>query len=387
VDGSAGDSDLAWQYHYMLNEYRLHEKLCGFIFTEFHDVVNEFNGYYRIDDTDKDFGYQDFCRGMSLKDLHAPDFVATDCAPVQSLPGGAQASIPLVISSFSAAHHGEDCRLVWELWHDGLQGRVTDASGEIALPRFGFGATALDPLTITLPQEKALCVLSLYLTNSQGEVISRNFTTFDVQAALPASLLDVPVCQGQPSGFAPVWQALQGDKLCLGGEGEVVYDIALPQELASLSSLIIHAELGSKRVLTKDGQAESNVKADLDFMHGYLVDRGDFSNSYWMTDESRFPSEVEVLVNGQSIRTISLENDWADARGVLSWLRQPNPRKLDEAGSYGEDQHIVVPSRLLPQILRDGKLLLTFRVKGHGGLAIYGSSCGRYAHGLTLEMA
>ena len=59
VDGSAGDSDLAWQYHYMLNEYRLHEKLCGFVFTEFHDVVNEFNGYYRIDDTDKDFGYQD----------------------------------------------------------------------------------------------------------------------------------------------------------------------------------------------------------------------------------------------------------------------------------------------------------------------------------------
>ncbi len=387
VDGSAGDSDLAWQYHYMLNEYRLHEKLCGFIFTEFHDVVNEFNGYYRIDDTDKDFGYQDFCRGMSLKDLHAPDFIATDCAPVQSLPGGAQASIPLVISSFSAAHHGEDCRLAWELWHDGLQGRVTDASGEIALPRFGFGTTTLDPLTITLPQEKALCVLSLYLTDSQGEVISRNFTTFDVQAALPVNLLDVPVCQGQPSGFAPVWQALQGDKLCLGGEGEVIYDIALPQGLASLGSLTIHAELGSKRVLTKDGREESNVKADLDFMHGYLVDRGDFDNSYWMTDESRFPSEVEVLVNDQLIRTISLENDWADARGVLSWLRQPNPRKLDEAGSYGEAQHIAVPSRLLPQILRDGKLLLTFRVKGHGGLAIYGSSCGRYAHGLTLEMA
>ena len=37
---------------YMLNEYRLHEKICGFVFTEFHDVVNEFNGYYRIDEYD-----------------------------------------------------------------------------------------------------------------------------------------------------------------------------------------------------------------------------------------------------------------------------------------------------------------------------------------------
>ena len=39
ADGSAGDSDLAWQYRYMLNEYRLHDKLSGFVFTEFHDVV------------------------------------------------------------------------------------------------------------------------------------------------------------------------------------------------------------------------------------------------------------------------------------------------------------------------------------------------------------
>ena len=386
VDGSAGDSDLAWQYHYMLNEYRLHEKICGFIFTEFHDVVNEFNGYYRIDDTDKDFGYQDFCRGMSLKDLHAADFVAVDCPPVQTMQGGAQASVPMVISSFSAAHHDEDCTLRWELWYDALEGRTVAQSGEIALPRFGFGTTALEPLTVTMPAEKAVAVLSLYLTDSQGEVISRNFTTFDVQAALPAGLIDVPVCQGKPSGFAPVWQAIQDDKLCLGGEGEVVYDVALPENLQTISSLTIHAELGSKRVLTKDGRGKIDAKADLDFMHGYLVDRGDFDNSYWMTDESRYPSTVEVLVGGQLIRTVQLENDWADARGVLSWHYQPQPRKLDEAGSYGEAQHISVPSRLLPQILRDGKVQLIFRVKGHGGLALYGVKSGRYAHGLTLEI-
>ncbi len=41
----------------MLNEYRLHENICGFVFTEFHDVINEFNGYYRIDNQKKNFGY------------------------------------------------------------------------------------------------------------------------------------------------------------------------------------------------------------------------------------------------------------------------------------------------------------------------------------------
>ena len=121
-------------------------------------------------------------------------------------------------------------------------------------------------------------------------------------------------------------------------------------------------------------------------MRGYLVDRGSFANSYWMTDDTRFPSEVDVMVNGEVIETITLANDWADARGVLSWYRQPNHRKLDEAGSYGEAKHIAIPSRMIPSILRQGKMKLTFRVKDQGGLALYGRNCGRYAHGMLLEI-
>lgn len=115
------------------------------------------------------------------------------------------------------------------------------------------------------------------------------------------------------------------------------------------------------------------------------MDRGAFENSYWMADESRIPSEVEVLINGEPVDALHLENDWADARGMLSWHRQPNPRKLDEAGSYGEQKRIAVPSRLLPAIQRDGRLPLTLRVKGQGGLVLYGRSCGRYPHGLLVE--
>ena len=62
IDGGAGDSDLAWHYRYMLNEFRRHDKLCGFVFTEFRDVTNEFNGYYRLDGTDKNLGTRILCR-------------------------------------------------------------------------------------------------------------------------------------------------------------------------------------------------------------------------------------------------------------------------------------------------------------------------------------
>ena len=385
VDGSAGDSDLAWQYHYMLNEYRLHEKLCGFVFTEFHDVVNEFNGYYRIDDTDKDFGYQDFCRGMSLRDLHTADFLAVDCPPMQTVAPGAQVAVPLVLSSFSDAHHGEVCAVAWELWHDGLNGRVSDAHGEFALPLFGWGTTRLQNLTVTMPTENAAAVLSLYLKAADGSVITRNFTTFDVRAALPGNFVEVPVCSGSTSGFEPVWNALMDDKLCMGGEGEVTYEIDLPEGASPLRDVNIYLEAGAKRVLKKDRREVGAEQVDLGFMRGYLVDRGAFENSYWMTDESRIPSDVEVLINGEPVDVLHLENDWADARGMLSWHRQPNPRKLDEAGSFGEQKRIAVPSRLLPAIQRDGRLTLTLRVKGKGGLALYGRSCGRYPHGLLVE--
>lgn len=54
--GNSGDSDISWHYKYMINEFRLHEKINGFVFTELKDVINEFNGYYRIDDSPKVLG-------------------------------------------------------------------------------------------------------------------------------------------------------------------------------------------------------------------------------------------------------------------------------------------------------------------------------------------
>ena len=385
MEGSAGDSDLAWQYHYMLNEYRLHEKLCGFVFTEFHDVVNEFNGYYRIDGEDKDFGYQDFCRGMTLRDLHAADFVAVDCAPMQNVNALERVTVPLYLSSFSDALHGKACTLAWELWHDGLDGRVTDASGSVKLPAFGYGVTALAPLNLRMPAENAAAILSLYLKDETGAVVSRNFTTFDVHAKLPENVIEIPVAQGKTEGFEAVWQAMGGEKLSMGGEGQVSYSARIPRG-KDVNAITLYFEAGSKRILQKDQQIIGKKERDLGFMRGYRVDRGAFDNSYWMTDESRFPSEVEVIVDGQVIDTLFLNNDWADARGTLSWNVQPCDQLLDEAGSFGEAQRVELPSRLIPGIVNEGKLTVTFRVKGQGGLALYGREAGRYAHGLLVKI-
>ena len=377
VDGSAGDSDIAWQYRYMLNEFRLHDAMNGFIFTEFHDVVNEFNGYYRIDDCDKDFGYQYFCRGMKIKDMHAADFLALDCAPCRTVKGGQKVKTDCALSSFDSAKG--KLTVDWELWHDSADGRVSDEKGSFAIGRHRTGLNALEPIAAKMPAEDCVAVLSVYLKRD-GKVISRNFTTFDVQAALPAGAQNIDVTSGSTEGFDITWTAINNDKLCMGGAGQVTYTVPVSGLPCDIS---IAFEAGAKRVLTKDMKDLTDARSqDLNFMRGYLVDRGAFPNSYWMTDEEKILSNITVLVNGVEIAKRTLVGDNADARGILSWHYQPEVRKLDEAGSYGELVTLNVPSRLITDIAAKGSFELT--IKADNGLAIYGRNCGCYGIGLRV---
>ena len=47
--GSTGDVDWSWDYHIMMNEFRRHPKVAGWLYTEHHDVINEWNGYWKYD--------------------------------------------------------------------------------------------------------------------------------------------------------------------------------------------------------------------------------------------------------------------------------------------------------------------------------------------------
>ena len=86
---------------------------------------------------------------------------------MQTVAPCAEVAVPLVLSSFSDKHHGEKCTLAWEVWHDGLNGRVTDGMGEIALPAFDYGTTDLGELKVNMPGENAAAVLSLYLKDGR----------------------------------------------------------------------------------------------------------------------------------------------------------------------------------------------------------------------------
>ena len=101
-------------------------------------------------------------------------------------------------------------------------------------------------------------------------------------------------------------------------------------------------------------------------------------NAYPMTDEKTYPSVIQVFINGTNAKTVTLPDDPADHRGVLSWHNQLKDKKLREAGSYGYLVKIPLTKSDLAKAAKQGFLNLKIQTVGEGGLAIYGENFGRY---------
>ncbi|MFD0676636.1 MULTISPECIES: glycoside hydrolase family 2 protein [unclassified Paenibacillus] len=404
IEGSAGDSDLAWQYRYMLNEFRRHDKICGFVFTEFKDVTNEFNGYYRIDDSDKDFGYEGFIEGMSLYDLHRPDFVVIDAPPCTTVNSGQTVSVSLAVSSFADTHHGKPMQLSWELWYDSLGCKTIADHGIEDISWNTYGVTQLPQLQVQMPRTDAVAILAIELKDpvdpAVRSAVARNFITFDVRSGAAAGLYAL---EGQWLQIAPTdslnkqwdytWQALNDHKVNgsnrndnrNGGFFEYDIDISSLTRFNSFSfgDIDIYLEAAAKVLLAKDQQLIDDPTVDISYMHGRKADPGMNLNSYYMTDAKKHFSTVQVYIDGQPVELLQLPDDPADSRGVLSWHYQQDDRKLDEAGSYGYLQRIRIPSRMMPGIIERGSFRLKLEVPAglpeeSGGLCLYGRNAGRY---------
>ena len=389
----AGDSDLSWHYRYMMNEFRRHDKLCGFVFTEFRDVINEFNGYYRLDGTDKDFGYDWYVPGMTVADLHAPDFVVIDAPPCRTVGAGEAVTVQLLRSSFSDRHHGRTLRLAWELWHDRLGTRVVSAAGEADAAWDGYGVAPLTELALTMPDEDAVAVLAVMLTDADGRVVARNFTTFDVRGGAPRGVsgpdggwIGLPVGSFDSHTFARQWRAIGEAKATGAGEGAFRYEVALPapSDCPFIREVEIAFEASANRVLARNVEGARLVQHDISMMHGADANVEYNPNTYYMTDEERHASRVHVLVDGEPIGSFDLPDDPADSRGALSWHYQAAPNRLDEAGSYGYLCRAAVPGRIAAKLDRRRTFALELRAEA-GGLSLYGRNAGRYPIDLLVR--
>jgi hypothetical protein len=402
-EGSTGDVDWSWDYHRAVNEFRRHPVIAGWLYTEHHDVVNEWNGYWRYDRSAKETGLGALVEGMSLRDLHAPLYLSTGQDISRGVQAGETVSVPLYASYMTGRTDlGDRLNVRARLYGwDRFGQERTYATVNQGIPYLPWFHGELTPLRVTMPDEPAVAVLSLVLEDALGNPLHHNFTTFVVGGEAPQMRTDqrnrpLVVQSIAPADFSSQewslkqWGVLNGLKVNGAGHGYFEYEIPWPDSLAAgdVEAATFLFEASAKQLFGKDRDEEERIEGD------YMRGRGTFDpslnpNSYPMTDETVFPSAVSVRFNGVPAGRFELQDDPADHRGILSWHAQPQDNRLREAGSYGYRIAVTVPTQALEAAAASRTMTVRLEVDAAlpGGLALYGARFGRYPMDPTLIYA
>ena len=367
VTGATGDCDFTWDYHQMINAFRRHLKCCGWLYTEHHDVCNEWNGYVRFDRSPK-FDGLDELAGMTLSDFHkdAALFFAGKAGweTGELLFTGEKAVIPVGVSFITDKYDGKKLELSASTWYYDAEGRKISIKDETEQTGVGksWQCEKLWNIAFTAP-DCAACGCKVFVLRADGREIARNFWSFGVTNALPKEVVAMKAEWSE--GTTNIFNGLK-----LNGFGKGYFELKLP---APKEGGVFRAELSSKRLNGKD-RKDTDKKGGLDYMlGGGSYDRSKPQNSYPQTSTEKFPSTLKVVVNGEVVKTMTLPDDPADHRGILSWLRQRHDYPaLYEAGSYGWLVEAPIPA----SAVKDGQV--TVRLEADHGIAIYGALFGRY---------
>lgn len=380
-EGSTGDVDWSYDYHRMMNSFRRYPKVAGWLYTEHHDVINEWNGYWRFDRTEKETGMGEMVPGMSLRDLHSAVYLSMGNEICQTVQGGTEVSVPLFLSAMTGEELGP-LQLVYELETTNYIGETEkNLSGSRQVDYQPWVQTRLEPLLIPVPNVAGLAILRIRVEDAQGKVLHRNFMHFEIQSA--QLLSRVTVLSRRPDELQEktmtdkAWAVREGRKMngLKSGAFTYAFDLTAEPTLSRAKSAYFLIELSAKEFFVKDQQA---FNRDQDYMKGSVVAPSSNPNSYPMTDETKHPSTVVVSFNGKKVQQVSLPDDPADHRGVLSWHHQLQDRKLQEAGSYGYLVKVPLTRAQLKEAAKSGTLSVRLEIQGEGGMAVYGKAFGRY---------
>ncbi|MEN9297489.1 MAG: hypothetical protein RJA42_1759, partial [Bacteroidota bacterium] len=379
--GSTGDVDYTFDYHKAMNSFRNHPKMAGWLYTEHHDVINEWNGYYKFDRTEKETGLNAIVPGMSLLDFHSSFYLSTGQEITFAGKAGQKIKIPLHLSSLT----DKSGSLTLKMTLSGINAVGEKQNHWIKSSTLNYAAwdvKAFDSVQVVLPADKSINTLAFELSDAAGKVVHRNFVHLIVEEGntQPAKgqLISVPVERYSAASWPKKqWEGVLGHKLNGAGAGYFEYEIPFPTSGTSdIKQVRFLVEASAKPILGKD--RDDAGKMDGDYMLGKgTFDPGVNPNAYPQTDRYTTPAKLKVSANGLIASESVLADDPADHQGILSWHYQARNNKLDEAGTYGYLVQGVIPSSAWQQAAKTGKLILRFE-STEGGLSLYGDQSGRY---------
>jgi len=410
-----GDIDISFEYHIMVNEFRRRLKNNGFVFTQFHDVIDEWNGYYRYDRTIKEWGLDELCPGMTIRDFHSDMYLIPGEDFFKTVKPRTSMTIPITASfTTTTVPDKMAVQTVVHGWNRNGEYKEYFESQFTFKPQ-PYTVIDLEPLTFQAPEEECLAVLYTHLMDEQGKIRHRNFIPFRVivddskqenaPELLRYSIRLEPDEYSQSDWSVKQVSILDGLKIWGTGTGYFEYEFKIPENIVldEIQDIEFLAELSSRAVQGKYMREEDELiyrGKHYEEIGDKAFDSGYGFNTYPMTDDKKHTSTVYITLNGTDAKKVFLSDDPADHRGLLSWLNQIRPKslafkgyrardwKLEEAGSYGYRVSTQFNKEAVERAL-DEK---TFRIRlsvhdaseTSGGLAVYGERFGRYPLGPTL---
>ncbi len=390
ISAGSGDADISWCVKYLTNELRLHPKICGYVYTELSDIEWEHNGIVNYDRSAKEYGYDAFVPGMTVADVFAADFLCMDVEPCPRRRPGETLEVPLKFSHFGRRRF-EKGALTWTLHGVDRSGRFRKAlsQGKCSFDVTQYDVVDVPPIRVKLPDEQMVVTLACEVAavkdgRCELSAWARNYINVDVIGE-PQARVEVPDPQTLLIRWDPLidevtWppvgspaDVISLEKRSVEKDGAMTYRITWPEGVdpKDVDRIEFVAELASRA--GKEKYDWPGPKGN----HGYP-----------QTQARKFPSDVEVVLAGQSVGRFSLVDDPADARGVLSHANGLEP------GSYGYLTRARVEGKPLAAVLqvvaKDTKrpIELTLRVPTSAahqrGVAVFGDRVGRYPTDPTL---
>jgi hypothetical protein len=376
VSAGGGDRDVSWGFRDLTTGLRKHPKIQGYIYTELSDIEWEHNGFFNYDRTPKDFGYDAFVPGMTVADLQGADFIGYDAPPAIVAKPGELIRVPLFVSHYSDRKDPPTLKW-WITGHDGNGEESNIPARERAVEWVAYGVKEQKPLGFKI-QGPFVGALALTLEDAAHKRIAANFINLVAKPEKPAPRVERRDDHEVAVRFAPGdyasgrWsgRAMSPEGKAYGlGTGSFAYRLKLP-------AAVIKAKPQEVEILLEASSKAAREKVD-------WPQRSN-AQDYPQTDTRKWPSTLEIALNGQRVARLDLADDPADARGVLSHLARI------EHGSYGQLVRLTtpVPAAAQADLAAGRPLIVRFRVPDDaphpGGLCVFGESTGAYPFDPTL---
>ena len=333
-------------------QLRMFEKIAGYLRMNVasHEVEN--SGPMTADRFERDYGYVDAdMQPLGYDMVNNMDHVVADLNRITRVRAGERLSIDVYTSHFSWNTFRNPV-LHWSLTGVGALGEY--------LPRMACGASEIrfEPfcvekqpnLELDVPQGIRGAYLFLWVQDG-GEKVCQNYVQLVVDDGECA--LHGAVCELPPLSYT---------ELKCGREHGCFF--------RGRASLLWMAGAGSVSYLWK---SDHRVKAaKLVFEAGSRQGIG----AVKVTDEIRYPSQLDICVGGVRVASLELADDPSDERALFTNAALGGePFSYANLGKYGYGEKFEVD--IPPELTRADAVEITFRC-GSGGMTLYGEYAGRY---------